>query len=82
MGVLVFEAMPTTHGDGAVLGVIPARYGASRFPGKPLAPFVGQATRPARLERSRSIAGMDRVVIATDDERIERRAAASAPTSR
>jgi 3-deoxy-manno-octulosonate cytidylyltransferase (CMP-KDO synthetase) len=62
--------MPATRGDGAVLGVIPARYGASRFPGKPLAPLWGKPLVQHVWERARSIIGMDRIVIATDDERI------------
>jgi len=62
--------MPTTHGDGAVLGVIPARYGASRFPGKPLATLWGKPLVRHVWERARRIPGIDRIVIATDDERI------------
>ena len=62
--------MPSTHGDGAVLGVIPARYGASRFPGKPLASLWGKPLVQHVWERARDVLGMDRVVIATDDERI------------
>ncbi len=52
------------------LGVIPARYGSTRFPGKILAsldgkPLVEQVwRRVVRAER------LDRVVVATDDERI------------
>lgn len=50
--------------------VIPARYGSSRLPGKPLrilagAPMVEHVYRRARES------GADRIVIATDDERIE-----------
>ncbi|MFV0513538.1 MAG: 3-deoxy-manno-octulosonate cytidylyltransferase [Jhaorihella sp.] len=58
-----------------VLVVIPARYGSTRYPGKPLVPLTG-ATGVARtlIERSwiaaRSVAGIDRVVVATDDSRI------------
>jgi len=52
------------------LGVIPARYGASRFPGKPLASLWGKPLLQHVWERARSVPGIDRVVIATDDERI------------
>jgi 3-deoxy-manno-octulosonate cytidylyltransferase (CMP-KDO synthetase) len=62
--------MLTTHGDGAVLGVIPARYGASRFPGKPLATLWGKPLVQHVWERAQSVAGLDSLVIATDDERI------------
>lgn len=55
--------------------VIPARYASSRYPGKPLAPLTG-ATGIAKplirrsWEAARKVAGIDRVVIATDDMRI------------
>ena len=62
--------MLTMHGDAAVLGVIPARYGASRFPGKPLAKLWGTPLVQHVWERARGIEGLDSVVIATDDDRI------------
>ncbi|MEM7236490.1 MAG: 3-deoxy-manno-octulosonate cytidylyltransferase, partial [Pseudomonadota bacterium] len=55
--------------------VIPARYASSRFPGKPLAPLRGATggVKPL-IQRSwdaaRQVTGIDRVVIATDDDRI------------
>ncbi len=53
------------------VGVIPARYAASRFPGKPLAPIAGvpmieRVWRGARLAKR-----LERVIVATDDERIQ-----------
>jgi 3-deoxy-manno-octulosonate cytidylyltransferase (CMP-KDO synthetase) len=54
----------------AVLGVIPARYGASRFPGKPLAMLWGRPMLQHVWERARAARGLDELVIATDDERI------------
>ncbi|HEV2104454.1 MAG TPA: 3-deoxy-manno-octulosonate cytidylyltransferase [Candidatus Eisenbacteria bacterium] len=54
----------------AVLGVIPARYGASRFPGKPLATLWGRPLLRHVLERARRVPGLDELVIATDDDRI------------
>jgi len=54
----------------AVLGVIPARYGASRFPGKPLAPLWGRPMLQHVWERARAARGIDELVIATDDDRI------------
>jgi 3-deoxy-manno-octulosonate cytidylyltransferase (CMP-KDO synthetase) len=62
--------MPRTRDGGTVLGVIPARYGASRFPGKPLASLWGKPLVQHVWERARGVAGMNRVVIATDDARI------------
>jgi 3-deoxy-manno-octulosonate cytidylyltransferase (CMP-KDO synthetase) len=52
------------------LGVIPARYGAQRFPGKPLARLWGKPMLQHVWERARAAAGIDDLVIATDDERI------------
>jgi 3-deoxy-manno-octulosonate cytidylyltransferase (CMP-KDO synthetase) len=49
--------------------VIPARYAASRFPGKPLAPIGGRPMIQWVWERARG-SGAQTVVIATDDERI------------
>jgi len=52
------------------LGVIPARAGASRFPGKPLAALRGRPLVAHVWERARSCPRLDRVVIATDDDAI------------
>jgi len=54
----------------AVLGVIPARYGASRFPGKPLAVLWGKPMLRHVWERARAARGIDTLIVATDDERI------------
>jgi 3-deoxy-manno-octulosonate cytidylyltransferase (CMP-KDO synthetase) len=53
-----------------VLAVIPARFGAQRFPGKPLATLWGKPMLRHVWERARDAAGIDELVIATDDERI------------
>lgn len=53
-----------------VLGVIPARYSAQRFPGKPLAMLWGKPMLQHVWERARAVQGIDELVIATDDERI------------
>ena len=55
----------------AVPGVIPARYGASRFPGKPLARLWGRPLLQHVWERARRVEGLDQLIVATDDERIE-----------
>jgi 3-deoxy-manno-octulosonate cytidylyltransferase (CMP-KDO synthetase) len=63
--------VPNTHGTHrAVLGVIPARYGASRFPGKPLARLWGKPMLQHVWERARLAEGIDTLVVATDDPRI------------
>ena len=50
------------------IGIIPARYGSTRFPGKPLAEICGK-TVIRRVYEQASMA-LDTVVVATDDERI------------
>lgn len=52
------------------VGIIPARYASTRFPGKPLAPLEGRPLIQHVWERARRAARLDRVVVATDDERI------------
>jgi 3-deoxy-manno-octulosonate cytidylyltransferase (CMP-KDO synthetase) len=55
--------------------IIPARYGASRFPGKPLAILAGKPLICHVVERARQARGIDLVAVATDDERIAAAAA-------
>ncbi|AQG82160.1 3-deoxy-manno-octulosonate cytidylyltransferase [Spirosoma montaniterrae] len=52
------------------IGIIPARYGSSRFPGKPLAQLNGKPMIQHVWERTSQARSLDRVAIATDDERI------------
>jgi 3-deoxy-manno-octulosonate cytidylyltransferase (CMP-KDO synthetase) len=52
------------------IGVIPVRFGATRFPGKPLAPILGRPMVQWVYEGARAATLLSRVVIATDDERI------------
>jgi 3-deoxy-manno-octulosonate cytidylyltransferase (CMP-KDO synthetase) len=54
--------------------IIPARYGAQRFPGKPLADLAGRPIIAHVVERARRARGVDVVAVATDDERIARAA--------
>jgi len=49
--------------------VIPARYGSTRFPGKPLAKIKGKPMIQHVYERAIE-AGAEKVIVATDDERI------------
>jgi 3-deoxy-manno-octulosonate cytidylyltransferase (CMP-KDO synthetase) len=53
-----------------VLAVIPARYGSTRFPGKPLASIAGKPMIQHVVERVRQAKTVSRVVVATEDERI------------
>lgn len=52
------------------LVVIPARYGSSRFPGKPLATMAGKPMIRHVYERAARAKGVDEVIVATDDARI------------
>lgn len=53
-----------------VWGVIPARWGATRLPGKSLLPLLGKPMIQWVAERARQAESLDRLVVATDDERI------------
>lgn len=53
-----------------ILGVIPARYQSSRFPGKALARIAGKTMLQHVWERVSMARYLTKVVIATDDERI------------
>lgn len=53
-----------------VLGVIPARYASSRFPGKPLAEIHGKSMIQRVYDQAVSAGVFASVVVATDDERI------------
>lgn len=52
--------------------IIPARYASTRFPGKPLTDLCGKPMIQWVYERSARCATVDRVIVATDDERIAR----------
>lgn len=52
------------------VAVIPARYSAVRFPGKPLADRTGKPMIQHVVEQARAARRLSRVVVATDDERI------------
>jgi 3-deoxy-manno-octulosonate cytidylyltransferase (CMP-KDO synthetase) len=52
------------------LVVIPARFASTRFPGKPLALIAGKPMIQHVWERCSRAAGVDRVIVATEDERI------------
>lgn len=52
------------------LAVIPARYNSTRFPGKPLADMAGKTMIQRVYERVAATKEIDKVVVATDDERI------------
>lgn len=53
-----------------VVAVIPARYASTRLPGKPLVTLAGKPMVQHVYERTRLATTVDRVVVATDDQRI------------
>lgn len=50
--------------------VIPARYGSTRLPGKPLADILGKPMVQHVYDRARQVPGIDVVLVATDDARV------------
>lgn len=68
------ETTPTgaRFARGRVVAAIPARYGSSRLPGKPLLPIAGRPMIEHVHGRVRQASGLDGVVVLTDDERIAR----------
>lgn len=64
-GVAVDRVLPLQ-----VVAVVPARFGSSRFPGKPLADIDGRPMIEHVYRRARSCQAISRVIVATDDRRI------------
>jgi len=53
-----------------VLGIIPARYASSRFPGKPLIDLKGKSMIQRVYEGAKKSTRITEVIVATDDQRI------------
>src|SRR5688572_33221224 len=53
-----------------VIGVIPARYGSTRFPGKPLHLIAGKPLIQWVVEQCQKAKSLSKVVVATDDTQI------------
>jgi 3-deoxy-manno-octulosonate cytidylyltransferase (CMP-KDO synthetase) len=53
-----------------IVGILPARWGSSRFPGKPLHGIAGKPLIQHVWERCAEAACFDQIIIATDDMRI------------
>ncbi len=60
----------TTSGKHLTLGIIPARWASTRFPGKPLHLIAGKPLIQHVWERCQQCQKLDTIVIATDDQRI------------
>ncbi len=54
-----------------IIGVIPARYKSSRFPGKPLADICGKPMIWWVYNNARKVTEFDKIYVATDDKKIE-----------
>ena len=53
-----------------IIGVIPTRWGSTRFPGKCIAPIAGKPMIQRVIERALQATQLSRIIIATDDDRI------------
>ncbi len=53
-----------------IVGIIPARYASTRFPGKPLIDIKGKSMIQRVYEQASKSDSLSRVVVATDDQRI------------
>lgn len=53
-----------------IVGVIPARYASSRFPGKPLVDIYGKPMIWWVYQQTKKVEELDEIYVATDDERI------------
>lgn len=54
-----------------IIGIIPARYASTRFPGKPLVDIAGKSMIQRVYEQVKGCASLSEVIVATDDPRIE-----------
>jgi 3-deoxy-manno-octulosonate cytidylyltransferase (CMP-KDO synthetase) len=73
---LLFAAAPlaTQWYSMKIFGIIPARYGSTRFPGKPLTPILGKPLIWHVVDRCRRASLLSDIIVATDDDRISRTA--------
>ncbi|HEY8405196.1 MAG TPA: 3-deoxy-manno-octulosonate cytidylyltransferase [Flavobacteriales bacterium] len=55
-----------------IIGIIPARYGSTRFPGKPLAMIGNKSMIQRVIEQAEQATMLKEIIVATDDERIFR----------
>ena len=68
--------------SGDVIIVIPARYGSTRLPGKPLVPIAGTSMIQRVYEQAKKSKLATEVIVATDDERIVKAVEAFGGTAR
>lgn len=53
-----------------IIGIIPARYASTRFPGKPLVDIAGKTMIQRVVEQCKKSKALTKVIVATDDQRI------------
>jgi 3-deoxy-manno-octulosonate cytidylyltransferase (CMP-KDO synthetase) len=53
-----------------ILGIIPARYASTRFPGKPMVDIAGKSMIQRVYEQAKKCTSLTEVIVATDDDRI------------
>src|SRR5476651_2374355 len=53
-----------------IVGIIPARFASTRFPGKPLARIAGKTLIERVVEQCQKAKSLSEVIVATDDTRI------------
>jgi len=53
-----------------IVGIIPARFASTRFPGKPLAPVAGKPLIQHVVQQCQKAKSLSEIIVATDDERI------------
>ena len=53
-----------------IVGIIPARFASTRFPGKPLAPVAGKPLIQHVVQQCQKAKSLSEIIVATDDDRI------------
>ncbi|MEI6532067.1 MAG: 3-deoxy-manno-octulosonate cytidylyltransferase, partial [Chlamydiota bacterium] len=54
----------------SIIGIIPARFASTRFPGKMLAPILGKSLIQRTYENAKSYKDFKEVVVLTEDKRV------------
>jgi len=68
--VATYAVATISHHTTQVIGLIPARWASTRFPGKPLHLIAGKPLVQHVWERCQECSKLDKIVVATDDQRI------------